>query len=263
MLAMRGVKNIGVFLVLVSGLASVSMAQSTVASANILGYTKKQITPGQYTLLGVNFGDENQTLIDVLGTNQLTSSSDFATADRVMLFDPIETVYRRYALKSPQNEFYPCNTVLEWYTSSATNPVIPIGTGLWIIPASGATETNTLLLSGNVALAPTSLVSVIEGYQLISYPFSADMALGDISISNLTQSADFATADRIILWDGDTYSRFGLKNDGKWYPCNTVPEWYTSPAETNRVIHLGEGFWLVSQGVTTYVVPSPYFSNLN
>ncbi len=249
---------------LIAGLFSgAAFAQTTVSSANIVGYVKRDIPPGQYTLLGVNFGNETQTLIDVFGTNQLRSSADFATADRVMLFDKISAVYKRYALKSPQNLYYPCNTVMEWYTGAATNPAIPAGTGMWIIPASGASTTNTIYMSGDVVTAPTSVVSIVEGYQLVSYPFSSDMTLGSISTSNLTKSADFATADRIIVWENNTYKRFGLKNDGKWYPCNTVMEWYTAPAETNRVLSLGEGFWLISQGTKSYVVPSPYFNNLN
>lgn len=250
---------------LIAGVAvfATSHATNTVSSANIVGYVKRDIPPGQYTLLGVNFGNGAQTLVDVLGTNQLRSSADFATADRVMLFDKVSATYKRYALKSPQNLFYPCNTVMEWYTGTATNPVIPAGTGMWIIPASGVSTTNTIYMSGDVVTAPTSVVSIVEGYQLVSYPFSSDMTLGSISTSNLTKSADFATADRIIVWENNTYKRYGLKNDGKWYPCNTVAEWYTAPAETNRVLGLGEGFWLISQGAKSYVVPSPYFNNLN
>jgi len=250
--------------ILIAGMAvTASAATDTVSSANIVGYVKKDIPPGQYTLLGVNFGDDMQTLVDVLGTNQLRSSSDFATADRVMLFDTVSATYKRYALKSPQNQYYPCNTVAEWYTGSAANPVIPVGTGMWIVPASGATTTNTIYISGDVITAPTSVVSIVEGYQLVSYPFSSDMALSAISTSNLTKNADFTKADRIVVWNGNAYKRYGLKNDGNWYSCETVAEWYTSAPETNRVLRIGEGFWLISQGVKTYVVPSPYFNNLN
>ncbi len=241
---------------------STAFAGQKVGSANIMGYAKKAIPSDEYTLLGVNFGDENQTLLDVMGTNQLIGSSDFTTADRIVVFDRTSYVYNNYALKTPQNEFYPCNTVMEWYTSPATNPIIPVGSAFWILPASGSSGTNTIMLSGDVITAPTSTVDIVAGYQMMSYPISSETTLGTMSISNLTQNADFTAADVIMIWNGGSYSKYGLKNDGKWYPCNTVMEWYTSPAETNLTIDINEGYWLVAQNATNYIVPNSYFDSL-
>lgn len=247
-------------LIALASIAGTTFAAETVSSANIVGYVKTDIVGGQYNLIGINFGDDSQTLADAIGTDQLTANADFTLADQVFMFNTDTLSYEKYALKTDE-QFYPCNTVMEWYTASATNPVVPIGSAMWVVPAA-ATGTNELVLSGDVNIAATSTVSVTTGYQMMSYPFSCDITLGEMSTEGLTANADFTMADQVAIWNGSSYTKYGLKNDGLWYPCNTVMEWYTSSPASDQKVAMGGGYWLISQGVTTYIVPSPYFNNL-
>ena len=74
---------------LISVIASSVMAQGTVASSSIMGYTKVNLPPAQYILVGVNFSKNgaDPTLKDIIGTNQLRAASNYAQADRVILWN--------------------------------------------------------------------------------------------------------------------------------------------------------------------------------
>jgi hypothetical protein len=258
---MKKILSAAIMTGLISGAA---FAQTTVSSANIVGYVQKNLIPEQYLLVGVNFtsNGENPTLKEIVGTNQLRAASNPIFADRVVVFDTAAAKYQAYAQYDGDMEFYPCNTIQEWNTASATNPVIPVGSAFWIRPASGATTTNTLYFSGDVVMDEQKDISLVDGYQLVSWPFSADQDIATISVSNLTQNVNPVFADRIVVWEGDHYQRYGLYTDGNWYPCNTIQEWNDAIEETTRKITLGEGFWVISQGAKTVTEQNPYFDNL-
>jgi hypothetical protein len=241
------------------------MAQAetnVVSSANVVGYVQKDLIPGQYMLAGVNFtaNGEAPTLKEVVGTNQLTRSANYALADRVIIWKTNSSTYQAYATYT-DGEFYPCNTADQWNNAvGSENPVVPVGTGFWIVPASGATTTNTLTFSGDVVAVETNTLNLKAGYQLISYPFSCDQAIKDMNTNNLTANVNYALADRIGVWEGDHYQYYGLYTDGSWYPCNTADEWNNAIAETDRVISIGEGFWFIAQNNKLLSETNKYFS---
>jgi hypothetical protein len=245
--------------------AAACMAQAetnVVSSANVVGYVQRTLLPGKYTLIGVNFtaSGGDPTLKEVVGTNQLKAAANYIDADRVVVWNPQTTSYQAYAQYIGDHEFYPCNTVYEWDNSAPTNPVISVGAGFWII--SGSSTTNVLYLSGDVIATPSNTVDLVNGYQLVSWPFSADQAIGTISTTNLTKAANYIDADRIVVWEGDHYQQYGLYTDGEWYPCNTVQEWDAALTETPRVIALGEGFWFIAHGAKAITLGNPYYNNL-
>lgn len=257
-------KSIRVAALTLASIALLARAETTVSSVNVVGYVQKALVPGQYLLAGVNFtiAGEEPTLKDIVGTNQLRAASNYAFADRVVLFDPDTSTYQAYALYDGDRQFYPCNNLNEWNTGTATNPIVSVGTGFWIIPASGVTTTNTIYLAGDVVQVATQEVELLSGYQLVAYPFSSDQAIADLSTSNLTANANYAFADRIVTFKNGQYQAYGLYTDRKWYPCNTVEEWNNAIAETDYVISLGEGFWFIANGAKTSSQPNPYLSNL-
>ena len=254
--------------ILIAGAAvvSASFAQTnTVSSANIVGYVQKQLPPNsKYILVGVNFtaNGGNPTLKDIVGTNQLRAAANYLFADRVVVFNPQTSTYQAYAQYDGDREFYPCNTMAQWNTASATNPVVPLGSGFWIISAAGSSTTNTLYLSGDVVAAPSATFTLNTGYQLVSWPFSADQAIATMTTTNLTKNVNYLFADRIVVWEGDHYQQYGLYTDGGWYPCNTMTEWNDALATTDRKISLGEGFWFIGQSAKTVTEQNPYYSNL-
>ena len=247
-------------------IASAALADSNVvSSANVVGYVQKDLIPGQYMLVGVSFtaDGEDPTLKEVVGTNQLTASANYLTADRVVLWNTNSSTYQAYATYNADNEFYPCNTKTEWDNATVPqNPIVPVGTGFWIIPASDASATNALSFSGDVVAVETNTLNLLAGHQMVSYPFSCEQAIKDLNTNNLTANANYLLADRVGVWEGDHYQYYGLYTDWKWYPCNTKDEWDNATVETDRAIELGEGFWFIAQADKTLSETNKYFDAL-
>jgi len=259
---MKTMRLVALFLMIAALL--VQADSNVVSSANVVGYVQTDIVPGQYLLAGVNFtaSGEEPTLKEVVGTNQLREASNYLEADRVVVFDADAAVYQAYAMYDGDHEFYPCNTLDEWNTGSATNPVLPVGSGFWILPASGSTTTNSIYLDGDAVLDASKDIALLNGYQLIAYPFSSDQAIATLNTSNLTAHANYLEADRIVTFSTGQYQAYGLYTDANWYPCNTLDEWNNAIAETDYVIAVGEGFWFIAYGGKTTTEPNKYLGNL-
>ncbi|MDD3276174.1 MAG: hypothetical protein PHP93_03875 [Kiritimatiellales bacterium] len=238
-------KNIFVFFVVVSGLASVSPAQSTVASANILGYTKINLAPGgKFRLISASFETaETNTLSSIFGTNQLAQSDFLAGCDIISMWDPATSKYQRWA-QWTDGKFYKANDAAQWGNIIEGDPEVPMGCGFWIASAGSSTETNTILISGNVVSVSTQEVAIVQNYQMISYPFSSSIALNETTFrENGGSASDFlAGCDKISVWTGNGYQRYALWTDGKWYKANNAAEWGQIILATN-IINLGEGVW--------------------
>jgi len=259
---MKTMRLITLFLMTVALLVQAD-SNDVVSSVNIVGYVQKHLPPSQYLLVGVNFTGNNAeepTLKDIIGTNQLRASSNYLFADRVVIWDKATSSYQAYATYDVDHEFYPCNTADEWNTGVATNPVVSAGLGFWLVPASGASTTNEIYLSGDVITADTMAMVHTNGYQMEAYPFSCDQAIATLETSNLTANANYLFADRISVWNGSSYQAYGLYTDGDWYPCNTADEWNSATEETDRVIALGEGFWFIAQNAVTITETNDYLS---
>lgn len=247
-----------------TALTAASYAQTTVSSANIVGYVQRTLPPNsKYILVGVNFtaNGGDPTLKDVVGTNQLRAAANYFNADRVVVWDKQAARYQAYAMYTDK-EFYPCNTATQWANASATNPVVPLGSGFWIISAGGSTTTNTLYFSGDVVTEQSMPISLSAGYQLVSWPFSADQSIATMTTTNMTKDSNYFNADRIVVWTGTAYQQYGLYTDGNWYPCNTATEWVNALSETDRTISLGEGFWFIAKTAKTVTENNPYYANL-
>lgn len=252
----------GLILAAAALLSASAFAQVT--SANVVGYVKKDLVPGEYMLVGTAFTGSNastNTLKDILGS-QLTQSANYLTADRVIMWSTNSSSYQAYAMYT-DGEFYPCNTADEWNNAVApVNPNIPVGTGFWIVPASGATETNSLVFSGDVVSAATNEISIVSGYQMINYPFSSAQEIATLDTSSMTASANYLTADRIGVWTGGSYQYYGLYTDYNWYPCNDIDQWNNAVAETDYLLDIGEGFWFIAQQAQTLTETNKYINNL-
>jgi|ETNmetMinimDraft_26_1059896.scaffolds.fasta_scaffold87987_1 hypothetical protein len=247
-------------------IAAVAVAQE-VTSVNLVGFTKKVVDTGSRVLVSAPFDiiDGTKTLESVLGTDQLAPHSNYLFADRVIMYDIAAGQYQSYAIYDGDLQYYPCNNITEWNTSSPTNPPIPEGIGFWLV--SGTTDTNEIALMGEVVSVETQTIDIVEGYQLIGYPFSSKIAIKDTDFENdgATAHSNYLFADRIVVWEGDYYQAYALYDgDSNWYPCNNIDEWNTAVAETERVLELGEGAWYISQSVSTWQwsETNKYLSNL-
>lgn len=224
---------------------TVSAQTNVVSSANIVGYNQINLEPGgKFKLIACNFetGDTN-TLLSVFGTNQLAQSDFLAGCDIISIWDSSNYVYQRWAQWTDGN-FYKANTGTEWAQALAGNPEIPLGSALWIQSAGGSSTTNTITISGDVVANSTQSVVIVDSFQMVSYPYSTDIALNDSNFKNSgAASSDFlAACDKISVWTGSGYQRYALWTDGKWYKANDGTEWAQAIMATN-IISMGEGVW--------------------
>jgi len=246
---------------LLSGIISGAAFAQSVSSANIVGYVKVELEPqGKFHMLAYNFesGESSpKTLQDILGTNQLRQSDFLIECDKVVIWETDTQRYQRWAQWTDGN-FYKANNASEWSQSIIGNPSVPQGSAFWVVSA-GTSETNSIVFSGDVVLAETNSIEIIEGFQMISYPFSSDAALKDLRFLQSGASAsDFLVAcDKISVWEGDRYQRYALWTDGKWYKADNAAQWNES-IEADINISLGSGVFYIGVEPFTWIEQKPY-----
>ena len=235
--------------------AAVAWAQTTVYSANVVGFVSVVVPKaGGMVLAGYNFkpaGGSLATLKEVFGTNQLVQATVPTKATRICIWNTSSSTYD-IVFQKKDGEFYKDTGTL------FTNAVLKSGDGFWIQSHSTSTNDLTLSLAGEVL--STNQVSRITpaGLMIIGNPYAADL---DLNSTNLTWVADGAKAatippkaDVVYIWTGTQYNSFFLKSsDGKWHdvvsPFNLA---------TNAVIPVGGAAWYSAKGTFTNKLVRPY-----
>jgi hypothetical protein len=128
------------------------------------------------------------------------------------------------------------------------------GQAVWFQAASGASSTN-MIINGDVFLDETFSVNLSGTLMLLAYPYSADINLKDLVVSNATAATVITNADRIVAWNGSSYTTYGYYKNG-----TNGPFWMVSglgwsvPSQakptTNVTINLGKGFWYQTTNAT-------------
>ncbi len=235
-------------------IAAACMAQAEpniVSSANIVGYVQINLPPGaKYQLVGLNFeGSTNKsvTLTDLFSTNQLIRNNVYANADKVHIYIP----------GSGYLSFYQ-RTTGEFRINggtSATNYTLFSGNSFWLQSANNSTQTNTLYLSGSVPLGTSTNLYYPVGFRLFSNPYATDLNINDLNWTNAGATAHnvYANADKISLYDGQSYTTYYLRlSDGKWRVNGG-----SAPA-TNAIIRVGGGAWYESKNAFNFGFVKPY-----
>jgi hypothetical protein len=209
-----------------AALISASAFAQTVTSANIVGYSKTDLTASQIKILAPQFPAAN--------TNGVTLADAFSGVvdlSKVHTWDG--TQYASYLYSSVGGGWFDAGTF-----APADNVLIEQGDAVWL--ENGATTTN-VVMSGDVPADASIDVTVVAGINMVANPYPVKLALVDIP------NTFFASADKIHVWDGSTYTSY-LYNGGNWYNAGTF-------ALSNDVtIDVGQGFWLevASGGTLTF-----------
>lgn len=244
---------------------SAQAQEDSVYSVNVVGFQKKELAPaGEFILTAPPFetGATN-TLLSIFGTNTLKQDNNFLNCDRVMVFDPVEQVYQAWA-QWTDGVFYKANNLSEWNQSIAGNPEIPRGVGYWIVAASDSEAGRTITYVGDVALSESEPVNILEGFQILAYPFSSDIALQDTSFfdDGAANNNNFLLSDRVHVYDSGTYQAYALWTDGQWYRANNLAEWNQGILATNDLF-LGGGFFYEAKTNMSWNESNPYLGALN
>jgi hypothetical protein len=266
--------------VIASLISGAAFAQETptnvVSSANIVGYVQTT-TPASNKLDIVSLAQfstgSNSVNIQSIFANMssLRSGRVITNVDRLITWNG--SVYTTYGL-------YQSNAVGPfWMANGAawTTPALPKnpanvqlsrGTAAWFQSAPVSTLTN-FVASGNVFLDGTYSVKLNGTLMLLSYPYSADININQLVVTNAYAGRSITNVDRIITWNGTVYTTYGL------YQSNSVgPFWmangaaWTTPAlpknPSSAMINLGKGFWYqtVSTGATKTIGFRCSYTNL-
>ncbi len=234
-----------------------------VYSVNVFGFQTVAAPSNSRTIVATPYqatGDD--TIQEVVG-GQLTAGDSYGNADHVITWDRESGQYKRFYLLSYPLDPYWDN---KWIDTS-TNPNImataslPPGMGFWIDNTKGGDD--TVVLRGEVVDVPVITNVIAEGLQLVSYPYSTDMAIDLMQLTNGLAGSSYGDADHIITWDKATqnYKRFYLYADPDYPEYNR--RWVDTSENawaTNDIITAGEGFWYDRKDASSFewVVTRPY-----
>jgi len=262
-------KRLAILFSAVGLLALGVIASDTVNSVNTVGFRRITILSNHIAMVGIPFDTidtNNQTLVGVLGTNQLRPGSTIgsANADKVMIWNTslVPPQYQTFALKpsSPLPvEYFDTDN---WGT--ATNPPIKAGQAIWIKlgPRSGDT---TITLSGEVVDVATQSTDIVMGPNMVAYPFSESIRLKDTAFERqgivMAGNISAQKGDQIWVWNGMGYDQYAMKkSDTNWYDANN----WSSGLANDVLLDMGKGFWFRRQTNTVlqWTETNRYINNL-
>ena len=264
-------------LIAAAALISVSaFAADVVSSANVVGYSQVELAPG-FTMIRTPFADGTNALSiqSILTTNGLTAGPSAGSADQILFWDQSVPQYDLYFLhdgtggKTP-----PVHLTGKWVDNAtgliASNSVAP-GTGFFFTKAGATTVTN--IFSGDVVVAATGTNSIelLEGFNMVSYPFSSEFELNTTITNWIDQGAkagsDEGAADKITFWDpvGSKYDTYFLHDGtaGKLLVPEKLGKWIDASTDlvASNSIPLNSAFFYQRQsgeGTITIEVEQPY-----
>ncbi|NCC61958.1 MAG: hypothetical protein EOM12_13685 [Verrucomicrobiae bacterium] len=230
--------------------ASAFAQSGAVYSLNVVGFQKVGVEATGLTLSGMPFDPEDNELNAVIG-DQLTGAKNIFGADRVYLWDTVSQSYKKYYLKN--------NLGNQWVSTEdptvpTTNAFLDFGAGFWI--DSPGTTPQEVVIVGDVVndLAVTNDIST--GLNLLSFPFSTEVAINEMGLTNGTAAKNIFGADRVFAWDktAQQYVKFYMKSNlgNQWVSIDD-----TTVAATN-IIDPSQGIWYEAMNPFTWTALRPY-----
>lgn len=259
-------KRIGLSFLAVVLIAVAAYAATNVTSVNVVGYTKIQSPGSKLVLKAMSFDAFDQTLLGVFGTNQLnkaTPRGGYGAADQIYIWDPSVPKYNIYA-QDTDGMFY---DVENWEAKDpVTNEIITAGTAFWILGGGTGGTTNEITMMGEVVDVQTQNVDLVEGLNLISYPFSTGIKIPDTDLVDdgaklATARGGYGAADQLYVWTGTEYDIYAPDTNGVW---RDIEDWTGEPV--SNILEIGNGFWYFRQtgeGTLTWSETNLYLDNLN
>lgn len=258
---MKRVLSIGLVLALVS----VACIAADVPSVNVAGFVRKSLAANELTMMGVNLDGigQAQTMQSLFGDDAV-GAGNYNSADWFIVWDKGAQQFQRFAMYDGDGEFYPCNTLAEWESSSPTNPALAVGSAVFVRCNPGGA--NEFSLTGQAVMDPDMTIPIVAGLQAVSYPLSSEVTVQGMDFVNdgATAAGNYNSADWIITWEGSYYQRYALYDgDSTWYGANSLAEWEAGTVlGSDRTVKVGEGFWYKAQSGLTWTEDNQYLSNL-
>ncbi len=256
-----------VALIAIAMVASLSFAADEVKSVNVVGFNKVTLPAGKLILAALNFdevgGAEVGLPIQLLvAEGSLSGGLNQIGGDNLLRWDPITQTYQTYFLFNSGGALPDWDN--KWFKVGEGGPTadrVESGEGFWIRSNQGTVQTPTFL--GQVIDMPTNTVGMVEGLNMVGYPFSSARALNDTDLGNDgTGGLNQIGGDNLLLWDSDSasYITYYLFESGGALP-DWDKKWFKvgEGEPTTDAIALGKGAWYRRQsGSMLWTEPSPY-----
>ncbi len=231
------------------------LAQTEVYSVNVVGFQKITVISNGLTFGSMPFDVQNNALSNVVRSG-LQGGTGLLTGDNLYKWDVVTQRYVKCWLKTLDGN---------WHRDTTGNPV---ATNVFLSPGEGyiivrpATRiTNTMVVvAGDVVNDGAVTNTLVEGLNLVSYPYNIDINLTNMALK--TQGASGSgvlSADLVQIFDptSQRYIRYWLKTlDKNWHKEATG-----NPVATNVIVRQGVGFFYyrkASAGTFNWIENRPY-----
>ena len=166
--------------------ATAALAGDAPLTSRPVGFVRIAVDGNKQALVCMPFNAFDPSINAVIGTNQLTGSSDAETADRVLTFDPVLPGYTT-AFKT-QGKWY------DLVTLELSDMELTPGTAVWIDNRQGVTQ--QVFLAGELVMSESNSVALLPSLNMVGYPFSTSKDLADTCLSDLLDGTN-------VLLDAD------------------------------------------------------------
>lgn len=232
-----------------STLASAQITDA-VYSVNVIGMQKVEAVPpsrGSYTMIGMPFDQIIPNLDNVVGTNGVANNNSLL-ADQVLIYNPTGN--------PPGFKIYWLAANRRWVSSTgfATNIYLLPGGGAWYL--NRAVTNRQLTFVGDVVMDDAVTNYIVEGLQILSYPFSSPVNLASLTFTNGRANNNSLLADQVMIHNNlvnpPVFDIYWLSSQRRWVSAKGFA--------TNVIINPGQSFWFQSRtnAVQTWVENRPY-----
>lgn len=250
------------YMTLLAALFSLT-ASAQVYSVNIVGFNKTPIAAaGDLRIMSTPFTGPSMTIQEIIG-DQLDGNDFFFFSDRIYIFDHLDPSPHYIILYKKANGTWSYTSTPGKTDGDPSTEVLGPGTAFWIENAAGTAD--EVITVGEVVTDATVTIPIVEGIQLISYPYSSKVNIQTMTFKDLgVANAFFFFADRLYYFDPDLqeYVILYLGLDG------ANPTWLHFDGPNKDLpatfdLNPGEGFWYqhLSTGFN-WVEAIPYQSAL-
>jgi len=214
--------------------AAVVTAQ-TVTSANIVGYSKKDVASAAFSIVSPQFyGAETGTAL----------GAAFGTVpDQTVVYVWIGTGYTEYTF------YLEDGLGGNWYDqgfANANDVVLGQGDAVWLKAGVAAA---TPIMAGEVPSAASVTQPVAAGFNLIANPYPVALALNDLDLNGISDQ------DVVYAWNGTGYTEYTYYAEdglgGNWYD-----QGFSNAGGVT--IPVGDGIWLKSASAGNLVFNKMY-----
>jgi len=234
------------------------VAADSVTTGNVLGYVKTAAPAADgFEIISIaSFGTNDTVSIQdaIMNLEDLNASTVKENADKIIVWSG--SGYTKYGLfdDGGTNSYWMETGESGWLFAGSATPATGITLSrqdaVWFQTGTGGTV-NSIVTSGSVRDDNQFDVPVGEGFTLLAYPFTSSINLTNLVVSNATASVTKENADKITVWTGTGYAKYGLFDDGgtnSFWMSTGESGWLfaSSAAPTSADLPLGKGFWYES-----------------